>query len=77
MKDSVTTLYLPEGGWVIEHQSSEVSAPVYWCGTDEWTKDNLKAVRFCRKEDAESAQEFIGFMDDETYNHRVAYHEWG
>jgi len=66
-----------EGGWVIENQSSQVCEPVYWGGRGDWTKDHLKAVRFSRKEDAESMAEYLAFMEDETYNHRVAYHEWG
>jgi hypothetical protein len=68
---------MTEGGWVIEEQASQVCEPLYWGGTHDWTKDNLKAVRFSRKEDAEIMAEYLGFMEDQTYKHRVAYHEWG
>ena len=66
-----------EGGWVIENQSSEPCKPNYWGGKHDWTEEHLKATRFMRKEDAESMAEYLTFMEDETYNHRVAYHEWG
>jgi len=45
-----------EIAWVIELAWSEPSSPEYWnggVGSFSWTKDNLRAVRFTRKEDAQ------------------------
>jgi hypothetical protein len=48
---------MEETGWVIEHGASEQSYPTYWGGVHGWTRDNLKAVRFSREEDARSQAE--------------------
>lgn len=46
-----------ETGWLIELTQSVVLTPTWYGESDEgvlgWTTDNLKAVRFARKEDAE------------------------
>ena len=45
-----------ETGWLIENRYTP--GPSWWRGTDspeQWTPDRLKAVRFCRKQDAEAA----------------------
>jgi hypothetical protein len=69
---------MTEFGWVIEKHDSEPCEPLYWsCGVNplSWSKDNLEAVRFARKEDA------ARFMD-ECFDHanmknRIAEHGWG
>jgi len=71
---SVTT---PEQGWVIEHYTSPAFAPKYWGGNEEWTTDNLKAVRFNREQDAKSVSRFLEHLEDETHTHWVRFHEWG
>lgn len=67
-----------EYGWVIERGKSPVYAPDYWIGNG-WSKDNLKAIRFCRKEDAERT---ASGWDEDDYlpgdlPHRIAEHGWG
>ena len=64
-----------EYGWVIERCDSPVSAPLYFMaitGKKEaaWSVHHLSAVRFCRKEDAESVLPFLGS------GHRVCEHGW-
>ena len=66
-----------EGAWLLERGDSQVCEPLYWCGRHDWDKDHYKAVRFSRKEDAESASEYIEQFDDATYKNRVCFHEWG
>lgn len=63
-----------EDGWVIEHGASEVSRPRYWGGVHGWTYENLRAVRFCREEDARSIAE--GMDDGVPDNYRIAEHCW-
>ena len=48
-----------ETGWLLE--SSHIDGSPYWLALDattedgwEWTKDSAKALRFCRKIDAEN-----------------------
>ena len=62
-------------GWVIERGISSVDAPEYFSGLVfvdslmfDWEKDPYKAVRFCRKEDAENVVDML--------DHRVVEHEW-
>lgn len=63
-----------EDGWVIEHGASEGSRPRYWGGVHGWTYDNLQAVRFVRKIDAQSVAES---MDDGVPgNYRLAEHAY-
>ena len=57
-----------ETGWVVESSVSEPSRPLYMAGLNKWTVDNLKAVRFARKEDAEKFA---------LKNDRVCEHSWG
>jgi hypothetical protein len=45
--------------WVIEDASADISMPRYWGGRHGWTTDYLKAIRFCREEDAQSQLETI------------------
>lgn len=67
----------PEIGWVIERGLSEVSAPDYYSvagGGVKWTKDNLLALRFARKVDAE-LMALACYGGD--HGHRIAEHIWG
>lgn len=61
-----------EFGWVIERGDSQPSAPTYWSGPDRWSQSHMDAVRFVRKQDAESVASRLG----QGY-HRVAEHSWG
>lgn len=67
-----------ESGWVIEHRRSQPCEPEYWTGYG-WSKDNLRAIRFCRKADAEAT--LSGFDEDDPLPnelpHRIAEHIWG
>lgn len=58
--------------WVIEDLASEIHEPRYWSGRHGWTSDAYKAVRFARKEDAESAASAL-VEPDQT---RVREHGW-
>lgn len=60
-----------ETGWVIERADSEPSRPMYYAGKD-WSYDNLKAVRFARKQDAEAMCRYM-FPGEP---HRIADHMW-
>lgn len=70
-----------EGGWCIEHHTSSPAQPKYWCGYndggDDWSIDHLKAVRFSRKQDAQTVSEYLEQLEDSWHKNRVAYHEWG
>lgn len=59
--------------WVIERGDSEVSAPKYWTGS-AWSSDNLKAIRFVRRDDAERVRLFA--LETATPRHRVCEHGW-
>lgn len=66
-----------ESGWLIEAAESEPSRPLYWAGSfgderDRWTYDHLKALRMCRKEDAEAVSE--GVLGG--YAVRICEHGW-
>jgi hypothetical protein len=63
-----------ETGWVIEHGRSDPSRPEYWAATG-FDHDNLKAIRFARKEDAERVANCLGGGWPEGY-HRIADHMW-
>ena len=63
-----------ETGWVIEHGRSQPSYPEYWAATG-FDHDNLKAIRFARKEDAERVANALGGGFPEGY-HRIADHMW-
>jgi hypothetical protein len=58
-------------GWVIEREDSEPSRPMYFTGIN-WDYDNLKAVRFARKEDAQTMARYM-FPGEP---HRIADHMW-
>src|SRR5579859_2376491 len=60
-----------ETGWVIEQEDSDPSRPMYYAGFD-WSYDNLKAMRFARKEDAQTMCRYM-FPGEP---HRVADHMW-
>ena len=60
-----------ETGWVIEREDSEPSRPMYWAGF-QWEYDNLKAIRYARKEDAQKASKYM-FPGEP---HRIADHMW-
>lgn len=65
-----------EYGWLIERGDSPHYAPAYLGESDEgcvgWTGDNLKAIRFARKEDAQR------YCDCEGLNNvRICEHGWG
>ena len=70
-----------ETGWVIERGDSEPSRPLYFVGYDfaergSWSHDNLKAIRFARKVDAERVSASI---DDGAVDvpDRICEHAWG
>ena len=60
-----------ETGWVIEREDSEPSRPMYYAGFN-WSYDNLKAIRFARKVDAETMSRYM-FPGEP---HRIADHMW-
>ena len=60
-----------ETGWVIEREDSEPSRPMYYAGF-EWDYDHLKAMRFARKEDAQTMCRYM-FPGEP---HRIADHAW-
>ena len=77
-----------ETGWVIELGESEPSRPEYWIGPSEnpahwpfgmFSVDNLRAVRFARKEDADAVVKYTRMWahDDPRCVFRVADHGWG
>ena len=69
---------MTEFAWVIEHRRSEVSAPEYWSGSG-WSKNDLNAIRFARKVDAQNTA--LGFDEDDPLpnegSHRICEHGWG
>lgn len=68
---------MTEYAWVIERGNSPINEPEYWTGIG-WSKDNLRAIRFARKVDADRA--LSGFDEDDPLpgqpEHRVAEHGW-
>ena len=66
--------------WVIERDTSPVSAPEYYTGHEfpshYWSLDSLRALRFSRQEDAETIKN-SGLIFEESNSHRVAEHGWG
>ena len=65
---------IEETGWVIEHGRSQQSDPEYWAATG-FVRDNSKAIRFARKEDAERVANCLGGGFPKGY-HRIADHMW-
>jgi len=63
-----------ETGWLIEKKAVDGSPEwcCCWSGGFEWTKDSLKAIRFCRKGDANQVAELFEFEDV-----RITEHQWG
>lgn len=62
--------------WLIESKFNSANGPKWWMGTSHpapWTNDSLKAVRFCRKQDAEAAMLTI----DGGHMCFVSEHQWG
>jgi len=64
-----------ESGWLVEHGGSSTSAPLYWCGGNEWYADHMLAIRFAREIDATTVKNYIDHGVD--HGHRVAEHVWG
>lgn len=71
-----------EKGWLIELKPSVVSVPT-WFGDDDsgvlgWTIDNLKAIRFARKKDAETVIRLEGFTEAFASEHMWCdySHKW-
>lgn len=60
-----------ETGWVIERADSDASRPLYFAGKN-WEYDNLKAIRFARREDAQAMSSYM-FPGEP---HRIADHMW-
>jgi hypothetical protein len=59
-----------EFAWVIEHDASDAPYLLYWAGPNNWTQNNLEAIRFSRRLDADRVARIIGG------NHRVCEHGW-
>ena len=71
---------MSEFGWVMEHKDSEPSVPSYFDAAPwsldrpyPWTNDNLKAIRFARKEDAQKMATYLK-LDHVV---RICEHGWG
>ena len=63
---------MSESGWLIER--GEASAPEYLTVQSEqfaWTRDHMKALRLCRREDADRLAEIV--LNDVE---RIAEHIW-
>lgn len=72
----IVARYMPnptdeETGWVIEREDSEPSHPMYFAGKN-WSYNNLEAIRFARKGDAETVCRYM-FPGQP---HRIADHAW-
>jgi len=63
-----------EFAWVIERGDSASDRPWYWMGGDQWTENNLLAVRFSREIDARQASVFLQKLD--WRDHRIVEHGW-
>jgi hypothetical protein len=68
-----------EFGWLIEFVGDVGFGPTYYgheisCDDEEtcFTRDPLKAIRFCRKEDADRAAKTFGWTE-----YRATHHAWG
>lgn len=60
---------LDEVGWLIERRTPETEYLVAWSGGFEWTKESLKAIRFCRREDANQVAEIFEGEDVHICEH--------
>lgn len=55
-----------ESGWLIEApcgSNDHFPIPHWYAGDDRWTPDSLKAIRFCREEDAKKISLRCGMSD--------------
>jgi hypothetical protein len=60
----------PEVAWLIERRATDGPEYCYcWSGGFDWTKDSLKAIRFCRREDANQVAEIFEFEDVHITEH--------
>jgi hypothetical protein len=56
--------------WLIERQGKDGPEwAIAWGGGFDWTKDSLKAIRFCRREDANQVAEIFKFEDVHILEH--------
>src|SRR4051812_21453567 len=63
----------PETGWLIEFSQRVSGTPTYYGKSDEGlgqTEDNLAAIRYARKEDAEAVIEDIGWTEAAAVEHQ-------
>jgi hypothetical protein len=60
-----------ESAWLVERRASAIEWLCAWSGGFEWTTDSLKAIRFCRREDANQIGEIF---DDEDIH--ITEHTW-
>lgn len=62
-----------EIAWLVEREGPLSTEFLYcWSGGFEWTNDSLKAIRFCRREDANQVAEIFEFEDV-----HIREHQWG
>lgn len=59
-------------GWVVEGAWSDPSEPQYWCGSSLWSSNNLQALRFARRHDAQQAADAMCA----GMNVRICEHVW-
>ena len=64
----------PVQWWVIEDASTDIISSLYWGGRHGWTAEHLKAVRFCREDDAQSQAETMA--DQVSAGLRVVRCQW-
>jgi hypothetical protein len=63
-----------ERGWLIERRPAIYGGALRWLISDwtfEWTEDSTKAIRFCRREDAEQIASMMEFEEVS-----ITEHEW-
>jgi hypothetical protein len=64
-----------EAGWLIEKRPALYGGAPQWLiasWTFEWTTDSAKAIRFCRREDAE---QIASMLESEEVS--ITEHQWG
>ena len=64
-----------ETGWLIEKRPALYGGAPQWLiasWTFEWTTDSAKAIRFCRREDAEQVASML-----ESEEVSITEHQWG
>jgi len=62
----------PETGWLIERRSPHPEWLTVRAGMFDWTTDSLKAIRLCRRQDADTLAEIF-----ENEDIRIEEHQWG